>query len=128
MKQIIRPRNLGFGAATFVLTFYLGWNVWWLSRGYLPPSILKYFTGVPVSTTGLTRSVRSAWHGNFITSFYWNPFTVPILFLFVFSIVYTLIRFYRRKEMVFPSYLAWSWGIVLVLAWVVKLLQGPTWW
>jgi hypothetical protein len=118
------PRAIGYTS----LTGYLVWNVYWLSRGRLPPSILLELTGVPVPTTGFTRSWISLFRGNWGDFFLWNPFSIPLVVLLVLSAASLGRSYLRGRPLLLEKPLAWGWLIVLAAAWVTKLAMGSAWW
>lgn len=126
-RGAIARRCLAFTAGA-AACFYVGWNVWWLSAGRLPPSILQWTTGVPVPSTGFTRSALAALRGDVASSLSWNPFLVPFCVLLAASAFFVVRRAARRERIVLPPRLARAWFVVLPLAWIVKLVQGPAWW
>lgn len=114
--------------ALFAFAFYVAWNAYWLSRGVLPPSILKGVLGVPAPTTGMTRSCRALLAGNPAEAVCWNAFTLPILGLYMASLTVFVRSLCSRRRVVLPVPMVWLWGILLTGAWIVKLVQGPAWW
>jgi hypothetical protein len=106
----------------------VGWNGFWIGRGLLPPSILNYFTGLPVPTTGFTRSQLALLRGDVGASLAWNALGVPIVVLLVLTAIVLARRVVEGGRLVIPQRLATAWIAVLAAAWVVKLVQGPQWW
>ncbi len=64
-----------------MLACYLCWNVWFLAKGQVPPSMLRGLIGLPAPTTGGTRSFLALLQGHLTASLYYNPMTLPILAL-----------------------------------------------
>lgn len=128
------PAAVGFSyvACTLVacaaLGFWIAWNGTWIARGTAPPSILRHFTGLPVATTGLTRSVRAAAEGRWADSLAWNPFTFAILALLGASGWFLLRALRERRPLLLPRPVGRAWLAVLAAAWLVKGVQGPKWW
>jgi hypothetical protein len=115
-------------AAAGAAGFWLAWNATWLAGGTVPPSILRHFTGLPVATTGITRSLRAAAEGRWADSLAWNPFAIAILALLAGS-GWILLRAHReRRALLLPVPVARAWFAVLGAAWLVKGVQGPKWW
>ncbi len=112
----------GVAAAGWVV-----WNVAWLASGHLPPSLLYHSTGVPVATTGFTRSLRALARGDLAESVCWNAFSVPIVALYVTSFALLGVALVRRTRPVLPPLVARAWLVVLAAAWIVKLVQAPHW-
>jgi hypothetical protein len=107
---------------------YVGWNVYWLAHRQVPPSMALHLFGIPAPSTGMTRSVRAMREGQWRAAMQWNAFTLPILALYGASVGVLAWRACRRQRLVLPPWLGWGWLIVLVAAWVTKLVQGPAWW
>jgi len=111
------------------LILWVCWNVYWLSQGQLAPSPLMHFFGIAVSTTGMTRSVIAMSNGEWVESLLWNVFTVPLLLIFFLSVSYVLIGWLKKKHLVcLPSWMAWSWVVILIAAQVSKWIIGPERW
>ena len=113
-----------------VLAFsgYFCWNVFWLSKGQVPPSIWLSITGLPCPSTGVFRSLKAAFAGNYLDFILYNPFTIPFLGLTIFSF-YSIIRSWKAKqELLLPSYLGYLWLITIVAAWLSKFIIGRQYW
>jgi len=113
-----------FGLAMVVV--YLAWNVWWLSQYRLPPALSLGLLGIPAPTTGMTRSTIALWRGDFATSLVYNPATLILWLLIVVTPVVLTYRAFRIHAVSMPTWLVWSWGITLSMAWGIKL-TSPTW-
>jgi len=123
----MRMRILCFVAiAGFV--FYIGWNFYWLLKGVVPPSIALKLFGFAAPTTGMTRSTAALLAGDWQASLYWNACTIPTLLLLLVTPLFLLHSAIRSKRLRIPEWLGWTWMIVLALAWMIKLLQGPAYW
>ena len=85
--------------------------------------MLTGLTGIPVPTTGGTRSMRALWQGDLIGSLYYNAFTLPIVGLTLFTLVHYLLR--RGTN---DRWLSRTWCILLAVAWLAKLLSPPETW
>lgn len=115
-------------AAAVAAGFWLAWNGTWLLEGRFPASILKHFTGLPVATTGFTRSLGAAFEGQWTDSLAWNPFTAAFLALFASSAWFLARARRERRPLLLPSTVARAWFAVIGAAWLVKGVQGPRWW
>lgn len=114
------------GAIAFI--FYLGWNIHWISRGLIPPSILIGIFGIPAPTTGMTRSTLAFVHGDWVRAFLWNPFTLPFYFLLVWSAFEIFGKIIRKQKLLFSRTLVSIWIIILIGAWITKLAMPSQWW
>jgi uncharacterized protein DUF2752 len=69
------------GVAAFL--GYVAWNIFWIAKGRVPPSILTAITGLPCPTTGGCRGVLALIHGDWRRSILWNPlapvYSLPIV-------------------------------------------------
>lgn len=118
------PRVIGWG----FFFLWIVWNVHWLSNGRMAPSALRHYFGVPVPSTGMTRSLFALLEGDWKTSLCWNVFTVPLFLLFALSIAWLVLCLFRRAKVVLPAWLGISWLAVLVMAQLSKWILGPEWW
>ena len=94
----------------------------------MPPSILRALVGLPSPTTGLTRSCQALCRGEVVEALCWHPLALPLLALYLGSILVVVWRLWRRRPCALPTWMARSWLVLLVLSWAIKLLQGPAWW
>jgi hypothetical protein len=118
------PRVIGW--SLFIL--WILWNIYWFSQRQLAPSVLIYYLGVPAPSTGMTRSLMALMAGDWWASLCWNAFTVPLLLVFVLSMGCLLKCLINRRMLLLPTWLGFSWLVVLVLAQISKWLLGPEWW
>ncbi len=110
-------------------TFYCLWNSYWLLwRGRLAPSIWTHFTGLPNPGSGGTRSLKAAFSGKYMESLLYNPFTVPFIFLFLYSFFKIATNWKANKAIALPPYMGWLWIVTLILAWIAKFIIGPKYW
>ena len=128
---VVAPSSAKKGLKTAALVAFVGycaWNVFWLGRGQLPPSIWKYCTGLPCPTTGMTRSLGALAKGDWTNFFAYNPFTILFIALFLLSMLLLLIRWKRDRRLELPRYLAGMWFLALTGAWIAKFLLGSHYW
>jgi hypothetical protein len=114
--------------AVVVFAGYVAWNVVWLSRGFLPPSLLNYFTGLPCPTTGCGRSLCALWAGDLLTAVLSNPFTLLYIALICLSGAAILQRCLRGRELVLPPLLVRAWCFALCAGWAAKFVLGREYW
>jgi len=110
------------------LTIYVGWNLYWLARLQVPPSLFQSLSGLPCPTTGCTRSVFALGRGEVLESLRFNALAIPICLLLVVSATQLAWQLAARQRMVLGRPLAVLWGVILPLAWIVKLLGDPAYW
>ena len=115
-------------AAILCATFYGLWNLAFLIQAKIPPSILTGLTGLPSPTTGGTRSMQLLWRGHFRESLQANLFAVPITLCFVFTLGLLVAQRMRHRKLSVPSWLVTTWGLLLLIAWLAKLIGDRTYW
>jgi hypothetical protein len=119
------------GVKSFAIAAFLGylaWNVVWLLRGRIPPSIWTYCTGLPCPTSGVCRSLLALSRGDFIAAFFFNTFTLPYLLLISLSAAELLRQSVRRRELALPPLLARAWCFALCFGWLAKFVVGSNYW
>ena len=131
MLRLPRPHGLAAFLRPLALAAFAGyvlWNLFWLARGAIPPSILLYCTGLPCPTTGVCRSLLALRHGHYRLALLLNPLTMPYLALLAASALILLRQFVRRQRLLLPGFLAWCWTASLSLGWAAKFLLGRAYW
>ena len=121
MRALRHPAELARATALGAFAVYAAWNLAWLSRGRVPPSILYAVTGVPCPTTGCTRSLLALAHGDLTESLLLNPFTLVYLALLAMTFLALLKRFCARQPMTLPTWVGWAWAASLLAGWVAKI-------
>lgn len=111
-----------------MLAVYVGWNVYWLAQLRIAPSLFQALTGLPCPTTGCTRSFFALCRGELLESLRFNTLLVPICALLVASVLQLAGQFVTRRRLSLSHVLVVLWGIVLPLAWVLKLAGDPRYW
>ena len=112
--------------ALFVV--YLAWNLWWLSRLAVPPSLFAAMTGLPCPTTGGTRAFRCLLQGDVGESLRFNAMTIPLVAMFWATLAVAGSRLQSRRELSLPAWFVRAWLGLLVVAWVLKLAGSPSYW
>jgi hypothetical protein len=107
---------------------YIAWNVAWLARGHIPPSMLKGFVGIPCPTTGGCRSIQALCRGQLRQSFLFNPLTLVYLGLFAYSVSVLSWQRLRGMRLVLRPALAWAWWLSLLVGWAAKFALGKQYW
>jgi len=111
-----------------VLATYVLWNVYWVSHGRLPPSMLVAISGLPAPTTGGWRAIEALVRGDWLESLRYNALALPLAGLFAVTLFQLLYQAIGRRGLALGSYTVWAWSAVLALAWVVKLCGDPRYW
>ena len=109
--------------AAALIGVYVAWNVFWLAQLKLAPSIFESITGIPCATTGGTRGFLSAVQGDWQTSLFHNPMTLPIIAILVASIAIISAKALRGQPVRLPHWVFVSWLLVLSVAWGYKISQ-----
>jgi hypothetical protein len=113
-------------AAAFAsLIVYVAWNAFWLAQGEVPPALFLGLTGLPAPTTGGTRSLHALALGHWSESFRWNAMTLPLCGLLTLTGAWLTRQALQRQRLSLPRWMAWSWFLVLSVAWVLKLADWP---
>lgn len=113
--------------AVAAFLFYVLWNIYWLSMGQVPPSILIGVFGIPAPTTGMTRSTLALVDGRWLDSLAFNPFTIPTILLWAYSLMKGAKWVLRRPDAQLAPVVVKAWAWVLGLAWIYKLTQHFCW-
>ena len=113
---------------TALLAVYGGWNLYWLAQLQLAPSLFQTLTGLPCPTTGCTRSFLALCRAEWQESLRFNALLVPICLLAIVSVLLLGGQAVQRRKLSLPSVLVVLWGIVLPLAWILKLAGDPRYW
>ena len=115
-------------AAAGTLGVYCLWWGYWLAHGQLAPALFLAITGLPAPTTGMTRALRALAGGRWRDSIACNALTLPILGLTVLSLGLVAVQALRRRPVMLPLFIARSWVVVLLLAWILKLAGPRQYW
>lgn len=107
--------------AVVALAGYSGWNVYWLARGQVPPSLWVAATGTPCPTTGGCRSLMALARADLVGSLYWNPMTVPLVAMLAGTAVFVIHDLARARTPAFSDRYALGWILILGIAWAFKL-------
>ena len=111
-----------------MLTIYVGWNLYWLAQLQIAPSLFQTLTGFPCPTTGCTRSFFALCRGDWQESLQFNALLIPICALMMASVLQLFGQIVTRRRLALSQVLAILWGIVLPLAWILKLVGDPHYW
>lgn len=111
-----------------MLAVYVGWNLFWLAQLRLAPSLFQTLTRLPCPTTGCTRSFFALCRGEWLESLRFNALLVPICVLIIVSLLQLAGQVVTRRRLSLSKVLVVLWGIILPLAWVLKLAGDPHYW
>jgi Protein of unknown function (DUF2752) len=121
-RQIIRySAMIAFGA-------YIAWNVVWIAKGKIPPSILLSAFGLPCPTTGCIRSLHALCRGDLLHSFLFNPLTLVYLVLLVYTVLVLTVHMVHGERLVLRPCMGWLWWASLAVGWAAKFALGRSFW
>lgn len=119
----IRQRSLRCLAISMLL-IYSGWQAFWLAQGQVPPALFLALTGWPAPTTGGTRSLLALLDGNWRLSFHYNVMLLPMLAVVAVTFGWLSLNLRKLRTLSLPKPIVAAWGIVLAIAWAVKIAQA----
>jgi hypothetical protein len=76
----------------------------------------------------MTRALLALGRGELGLSLRWHPLAVPLAGLYCASLSFLAMRWFGRRRLVLPVWMAWGWVGVLLGGWLAKLVSGPAWW
>lgn len=95
---------------------YVCWNVFYLSHGIIPASILYKLTGIPSPTTGMYRSFIGLITMNKDVYFSYNPFVIPFILLLLITGVVIVKRIKNRQPVLINNILGNSYLLIFVIS------------
>ena len=110
-------------SALFAFAFYLFWNLYFLLKAQLPPSILYKITGIPSPTTGMGRSLMAIIDFNLKGFFINNPiviFFIPILILILINL---FLSYYKREKLIVKKQFTSALFIILFFGELVAIIN-----
>jgi hypothetical protein len=66
--------------------------------------------------------------GDWAESLRANALAIPILALFAASLICLAWQGAHGRRLALPRWAGWTWAIVLLLAWILKLCGDPQYW
>lgn len=128
MRNQVRLNTLLKPLALAAFAGYCYWQICWLIRGKLAPSIFSYYTGFPNPGSGVSRSVKALLAGEYLDFVLYNPFTIPIFAMFIFSFYRLGNGWLKNRTLTLPASLGWLWLGLLLCAWIAKFMIGKEYW
>jgi hypothetical protein len=113
-RDPLRALLLGIAIPSFV--FYVGWNLYFLGSGRIPPSILYHFTGVPSPTTGCVRALVALFEFRLLDSARLNPFLLVFLAMLLLTPRHVLRQRKEVGRMRLAKGFTTAWLLTLVLS------------
>ncbi len=107
---------------------YVGWNLYWLAQGRIPPAIFYALTGLPAPTTGGVRAIQALARGEWSLSWQYNAMALPLTALFAFSVLLPVMRWATGRPASLPRWIVPAWIVLLLIAWVFKLTSDSVYW
>jgi hypothetical protein len=86
--------------ALMALALYLIWNLYFLLKAQLPPSILYKITGVPSPTTGMYRSFISLIYFDFYGFLQNNPVVIFFLPIVILILINLSVKYYKKEKLI----------------------------
>lgn len=96
---------------------------------------MRAMTGIPCPGCGMTRSLTSIWHGNFLLSFRFHPLGIPLFAICVCCLVFcvndhifpNLNRYTNRLRVLFmKNATLCSIAVTMVVLWLARLVMWRT--
>ena len=109
--------------AVLGFVFYVVWNMFFLLKGIIPPSILYKLTGIPSPTTGMYRSfvgIIQMNYGAYITN---NPFVIPFIILLLFSTVILASKYKNKQPLLISNSMGLSYLLIFAISEIWMLIK-----
>jgi len=103
--------------------FYIVWNMFFLLKGIIPPSIMYKLTGIPSPTTGMYRSfigIIQMDYGAYITN---NPFVIPFIILLLCTTVILATKFKNKQPFLISNSMGLSYLLILAISEIWMLIK-----
>ncbi len=125
MQSIVKSIYLRLLATGAVLgfVFYVFWNMLFLLKGIIPPSIMYKLTGIPSPTTGMYRSfigIIQMDYGAYITN---NPFVIPFIILLLCTTVILATKLKKKQPFLISNSMGLSYLIILAISEIWMLIK-----
>lgn len=66
--------------------------------------------------------------GRRLESLLYNPMSVPICLMMLFSLGYLARQCLSRRRLSLPNWTLHAWLVLLAIAWILKLASDPEYW
>ncbi len=103
--------------------FYISWNMFYVSKGNIPPSIFYKLTGIPSPTTGMYRSfigIIQMDYSAYITN---NPFVIPFIILLICTTVILATKFKNNQPFIVSNSMGLGYLLILAISEIWMLIK-----
>jgi hypothetical protein len=107
--------------ALFAFAFYLFWNLYFLLKVQLPPSILYKITGIPSPTTGMGRSLMAIIDFNLKGFLINNPMVILFIPILILILINLFISYCKRKKLIVKKHYTSALVIILFFGELVAI-------
>jgi len=116
LKLLVTLTVLGF-------VFYFVWNMFFLVKGIIPPSILYKLTGIPSPTTGMYRSIIGIIQMDYRVYITNNPFVIPFIILLLFTTVILSTKYKNKQPLLISNSLGLSYLLIFAISEIWMLIK-----
>lgn len=102
---------------------YVGWNMFYVSKGNIPPSILYKLTGIPSPTTGMYRSFIGIVQMDYRVYITNNPFVIPFIILLLYTIVIIATKYKNEQPLRISNSMGLSYMLVFAISEIWMLIK-----
>lgn len=103
--------------------FYIVWNMFFLQKGIIPPSIMFKLTGIPSPTTGMYRSLIGIIQMDFRVYIANNPFVIPFIILLLCTTVILATKYKNKQPLIISNNLGLSYLLILAISEIWMLIK-----
>lgn len=103
--------------------FYVVWNMFFLLKGIVPPSIMYKLTGIPSPTTGMYRSFIGIIQMDYKVYITNNPFVIPFIILLLFTTVILGTKYKNKQPLLISNNMGIIYLLILAISEIWMLLK-----
>ena len=103
--------------------FYVVWNMFFLQKGIIPPSIMYKLTGIPSPTTGMYRSFVGIINMDYRVYINNNPFVIPFTILLLYTTVFLVSKYKNKHPLLINNRIGFSYLFILVISEIWMLIK-----